>query len=64
MMRRVAISEITRDGPKVTKSSSDSIEFLWSRRAFPCRDLHLIVVNQNVDGTISEMAASVNAICL
>lgn len=60
-----AIGQITESGFRVIKSSSESVELLWRRRAGPvCDELYLIVIKQTADGTITKITGHLQPICL
>ena len=59
-----AIVQITREGFRVTRSTSDSVELLWNRSAGPCSEQYLIMIDQNADGVIIKTTGSLHPICL
>jgi hypothetical protein len=59
-----AVAQITSEGFRITKSTPDSVEFLWTRSAGPCSEQYLIAINQNVDGAITKTPGNLHPICL
>jgi hypothetical protein len=59
-----ATAQFVAGGFRIVKSTPETVELFWKRRAGPCSEEHLVIMSRTLAGKIANIAGRFSAICL